>query len=118
MESTIVKGFSLISERLVILLIEAPCLEAAQCDAQLSFSQNLRHRAFDGIIASALWQQVDLIGYQRHKVARVLIQEQIHIHPVGVERIKETQQGSLRPAEFHIVHVDEYAWFCHLVNSI
>ena len=107
-----------VTERLVILIMESPCLETAQCDAQLSFSQNLLHRAFDGIIAPALWQQVDLLGYQRHKIARVLIQEQINIHPAGVERIKETQQGSLRPAEFHIVHVDEYAWFCHLVNSI
>ena len=46
-----------------------------------------------------------------HKFARVLIEKQIDVHPVAIERTKQAYQSPLRSAYLQIVHINENARF-------
>lgn len=88
-------------------------LEPSQGDAQLPLAGDCGHGALDGVVAAPLGQQVHMPGDERHQFACVLVEKQVHVNPLGVERVEQSQQRPFGPAQLHVVHVDKYPHAFH-----
>ena len=87
--------------------------EPRQHHPHITLAEGFLHRPFHHGVGADGGQHVHPTGDELHHLAARVVEEEVHIHLLGVECHEQSDETGLRTAYLKVVDVDEYTGFGH-----